>query len=229
MCETTSLTVGMLEGLSAPTDSNLHWVCPGTDLSLRRLFFGKTKVMAVALGLTEESEPYPNTSLLASHLHGSVGLLFSPRPLPVILEFFERFQPSDFARAGTVAPRSFTIPRGTVHSCAGEIPQEDDVPLAHSIEPTLRKLGVPTKLVKGRVELESEFPVCKEGETLGSGQTSLLKIFGVAMAAFRVQIVAFYDKATESVEEVAGVDMHRDGGGGGMQLDDDGFDGFGDE
>ncbi|KAG8530377.1 uncharacterized protein KY384_004879 [Bacidia gigantensis] len=171
--------------------------------SPHRLFFGKTKVMAIALGLNEGTEPYPNTSLLSPHLHGNVGLLFSPRPVPDILAYFTTFQPSDYARSGTVAPRSFVIPPGMVYSRGGEVSEEEDVPLAHSIEPTLRKLGVPTRLIKGKVALESEFEVCREGEVLGSGQTSLLKIFGVAMAEFRVQIVACYNRENESVEAFA--------------------------
>ena len=70
------------------------------------------------------------------------------------------------------------------------------MPIAHSVEPTLRKLGVPTKLVKGKVVLESEEPfvVCTEGQELGSGQTSLLKIFGVPMAEFRVALEAWWDR-----------------------------------
>lgn len=80
------------------------------------------------------------------------------------------------------------------------MPVEEDVPLAHSIEPTLRKLGVPTRLVKGRVELDSEFVVCKEGEVLGSGQTTLLKMFGVAMAEFRVGVEAYWERDSGKVE-----------------------------
>ncbi|CAD6585052.1 MAG: mRNA turnover 4 [Alectoria sarmentosa] len=156
-----------------------------TQLSDSRLFFGKTKVMAVALGLTSESEPYPQTSLLSPHLRGSVGLLFSPRPPSVILSYFSTFVPLDFARAGSTASRTFSLPSGTLHSRGGEISAEEDVPLAHSVEPNLRKLGLPTRLVKGKVELDGDFVVCREGEVLGSGQTTLLKMFGIAMAEFR--------------------------------------------
>ncbi|KAL9072150.1 MAG: hypothetical protein Q9161_003771 [Pseudevernia consocians] len=173
-----------------------------TQLSDSRLFFGKTKVMAVALGLTPESEPYPHTSLLTPHLHGSVGLLFSPRPPSAIREYFSAFMPLDFARAGSTASRSFTLPSGTLYSRGGEMPQEEDVPLAHSVEPNLRKLGLPTRLVKGKVELDGDFVVCKEGEVLGSGQTTLLKMFGVAMAEFRVGVEACWERETGEVTMV---------------------------
>lgn len=58
---------------------------------------------------------------------------------------------------------------------------------------------MPTRLVKGKVELEQDFEVCKEGEVLGSGQTTLLKMFGVAMAEFRVGIRAYWQAATGEV------------------------------
>ena len=80
------------------------------------------------------------------------------------------------------------------------------MPLAHSVEPQLRKLGVPTRLVKGRVVLESTeggvFTICREGEVLGSGQSTLLKMFGVAMAEFRVGIEAYYVRETGEVKVV---------------------------
>ena len=160
--------------------------------------------MAVALGLTPATSSHPNTHLLTPHLHNDVGLLFSPLPPTDLLAYFESFRPADYARAGTIAPRSFTLPAGTLYSRGGEIPVEEDVPLAHSTEPGLRKLGLPTRLVKGRVELDAEFVVCREGETLGSGQTTLLKAFGVAMAEFRVEVVAWWERETESVEVVGG-------------------------
>lgn len=158
--------------------------------------------MAVALGLTPESEPYPQTSLLSPHLHGSVGLLFSPRPPPAILSYFSTFAPLDFARSGSTAPRNFTLPSGTLYSRGGEIPQEEDVALAHSVEPDLRKLGLPTRLVKGKVELDGDFVVCKEGDVLGSGQTTLLKMFGVAVAEFRVGVEAYWERETGAVTVV---------------------------
>ena len=182
--------------------------------------------MAVALGLAKESEPYPNTSALSPHLHGNVGLLFSPRSPLGVIEYFAAFQPEDYARSGTIASRTFIIPKGTIHTRAGEIAQEEDVPLSHSIEPALRKLGVPSKLVKGKIELDSAFPVCQKGDVLGSAQTSLLKIFGITTARFVVEIQAYYDRERGLVKVLHGELKARGDQAEDIDMDGEDFDGF---
>lgn len=89
-------------------------------------------------------------------------------------------------------------------SRAGEIAAEDDVEMAHSMEPELRKLGMPTSLVKGKITLQNEYEVCKEGKVLDSRQTRLLKLFGVAMAEFRIKLIAYWSAAEHTVTEVEG-------------------------
>lgn len=155
-----------------------------------RLFFGKTKVMAKALGTTPEEEYQPSTHLLSKYLSGNVGLLFTNRDPSDVIEYFSTFSKTDFARAGTVATREFTIPAGIVYSMGGEIDASEDVPMAHSLEPELRRLNVPTSLTKGRITLENPYTVCNEGDTLDSRQTRLLKLFGVATSDFTVQLLA---------------------------------------
>ncbi|KAL8940015.1 MAG: hypothetical protein Q9216_003038 [Gyalolechia sp. 2 TL-2023] len=207
-----------------------------TELSSdSRIFFGKSRVMAKALGDSPSTEPHPSTSLLSAHLTGPCGLIFSHRDPQSVLSYFSTFHPLAYARAGILSTRSFTLPAGTLYTRAGEIPESEDVALAHSIEPTLRKLGVPTKLVKGRVELDEPFRVCEEGDTLGSGQTTLLKMFGVTMAEFRVEVRAWWVKETGQVEIV---ERGTDDGGGTkgnrsteveMGAEDDEFAGFDDQ
>ncbi|KAA6408698.1 MAG: 60S acidic ribosomal P0 [Lasallia pustulata] len=119
-----------------------------------------------------------------------------------ITSYFASLHPLDYARAGTTAPRTFALPAGTLYSRGGAVAAEEDVPLSATVEATLRKLGVPTRLVKGRVELEAEYVVCREGEVLGARETSLLKMFGVAMAEFGVEIRAWWSKDTGEVTVV---------------------------
>jgi mRNA turnover protein 4 len=146
--------------------------------------------MAKALGTDPADEYQSNTHILSKHLVGNVGLLFTNRPPSSIIEYFSELSKTDYARSGTPASRTFTIPAGTVYSTGGEIPAEEDVPMAHSLEPELRRLNVPTSLVKGKITLQNEYTVCEEGKVLDSRQTRLLKLFGVESADFTVRLVA---------------------------------------
>ena len=161
-----------------------------------RLFFGKTKLMARALGQTPDDAQADGIDRLNPYLSGSVGLLFTNRPTDKILEYFSNLTAVDFARAGAKASRDFIIPSGVVYATGGEVPPEHDVPLSHSIEPELRRLGVPTRMIKGRVVLGDEsgegegYTVCKEGQVLDSRQTRLLKLFDMCMSEFKVKVLA---------------------------------------
>ncbi|TKA21902.1 hypothetical protein B0A50_08599 [Salinomyces thailandicus] len=174
-----------------------------------RLFYGKTKVMAKALGAgSVEEEHAPGLAGLAGYLKGCVGLLCTRREPEEVLEFFREYVEVDFARAGAAATRGFTVPAGVVYSRGGEVAMEDDVPLPHSLEVTVRKWGMPTKLEKGRVMLEGDYTVAEEGQEMNSNQTALLKLFGVAMAEFKVQILAYW---SASSQEVTAVEPQVDG------------------
>ena len=153
--------------------------------------------MAKALGQTPEEATAPGIEGLTKYLAGNVGLVLTNRPVEAVLEYFNNMSLVDFARAGTVASRTFAIPTGVVHATAGEVPAEYDIPLAHTLEPELRRLGVPTRMVKGKVVLGDEsgegepHVVCKEGEVLDSRQTRLLKMFDVCLSEFKVRVVAY--------------------------------------
>lgn len=187
---------------------NSHLKDVRQELSDSRLFFAKTKMMSRALGQTAEEAVAPGIESLTPYLSGTAGILLTNRDPASILSYFESFAPLDFARAGVPAARDFTIPAGVVYATAGEVPKENDVPLEHSIEPELRRLGVPTRMVKGKVVLGEEsgdgegYRVCKEGEVLDSRQTRLLKLFSCCMSEFRVNVVAYWSAATGEVTEV---------------------------
>ncbi|KAK3115035.1 mRNA turnover and ribosome assembly protein [Teratosphaeriaceae sp. CCFEE 6253] len=167
-----------------------------------RMFFGKTKVMAKALGATPETEHAPGLGKLTGFLKGSVGLLLTSQEPKEVLEFFEGYTELDFARAGTKATRGFTVPAGVVYTRGGEVEVEEDLPLPHSLEVTVRKWGMPTRLDKGKVMLGEEYVVAEEGQELNSHQTALLKLFGVATAEFKVQVLAYWSASTQEVTEV---------------------------
>ncbi|KUI56983.1 Ribosome assembly factor mrt4 [Cytospora mali] len=166
------------------------------ELKDSRLFFGKTKLMSRALGQSPEDATADGIEKLTRYLSGSVALLFTNRSPADVASYFEGFTPVDFARAGAVATQDFVIPTGVVYATGGAVPAEHDIPIGHTIEPELRRLGVPTRMVRGKVVLGEEsgegegYTVCKEGQVLDSRQTRLLKLFDQCLSEFKVKTLA---------------------------------------
>merc|ERR1719244_1973188 len=86
---------------------------------------------------------------------------------------------------------------------------------SHSMEPQLRQLGLPTKLVKGVVTLTRDYVVCKEGDSLKPEQARVLKLLGHQMAEFKIHVVAVWsnDGKFQIFEENDDDDFQRGAGG----------------
>ncbi|KAF9115601.1 mRNA turnover 4 [Mortierella sp. AM989] len=154
------------------------------ELKTSRFFFGRTKVMAKALGTGPEDEHKENLHKLAEQLVGHVGLLFTNTDPQEVQEYFANYTESDYARSGVKATSTFVVPAGPVHRGEEVFP--------HNMEPQLRSLGMPTVLNNGIVTLTNEYRICKEGQTLTPEQAQLLKLFLVQMADFQVTLKAYY-------------------------------------
>ncbi|KAJ9497495.1 mRNA turnover and ribosome assembly protein [Exophiala xenobiotica] len=189
-----------------------------SDLDDSRIMMGKTKVMMVGLGQNAETECVPGVSKLVPYVKGEMGLLFTNREPSEIEEYFQDSLNLDYARSGTAATREVVIPPGQLHTMYGVDGGEED-PLPIQIEPTLRKLGIPTRIVKGKVVLEERpegamddddeegYLVCREGDTLDSRQTNILKILGVRMSEFKMNLKAVFDKSEGAVREIGGMEV----------------------
>ncbi|CAK7214171.1 mRNA turnover and ribosome assembly protein [Sporothrix bragantina] len=185
-----------------------------------RLFLGKTKLMARALGTAPEDAMAPGIDRLASrYLRGSVGILFSNRKPDDVTAYLDALCPIDFARAGTVASRDVVIPRGPLYSTGGNVSADNDVPIAISLEPELRRLGMPVRLLRGKVVLEEApeaeegaenqdndaaegYVVCRAGQTLDGRQTRLLRLFSICLSEFRIEVLAYWTAASGEVTEL---------------------------
>ncbi|ORX62781.1 hypothetical protein DM01DRAFT_1403228 [Hesseltinella vesiculosa] len=154
--------------------------------STSRLFLGRNRVMAKALGTTPEEEYKEGLAGLAKELRNEVGLLFTNKAPENIKDYFESYTQPDYARSGNVATESVQLSEGPVKRGPDNMP--------HNMEPLLRQLGMPTSLVNGIVTLHAPYMICREGETLSTNQAHLLKLFYHQLAEFRVQLTCYYHK-----------------------------------
>lgn len=139
-----------------------------------RFYFGKNKVMAVALGRFIDEDHRENLHRVSERLRGQCGLFFTNAPKDRVLDWFGEYEDADYARAGFRATQRVFLDQGP-------LPQ-----FQHSLEPHLRRLGLPTSLQKGVVTLLKDHEVCKEGEVLKPEQASILKLLGIKMATFKI-------------------------------------------
>ncbi|XP_077384643.1 mRNA turnover protein 4 homolog [Festucalex cinctus] len=153
-----------------------------------RFFFGKNKVMIVAIGKGETDEYRDNLCQVSKHLRGEVGVLFTNKTKEEVQEYFSHYREMDYARSGNLAQMDVTLDEGPLEQ------------FTHSMEPQLRQLGLPTALKKGVVTLLKDYTVCKSGDVLTPEQARILKLLGIEMAEFRVTIKCMWSSETGAFE-----------------------------
>lgn len=170
------------------------------DWAGSKLVLGKKKVLQKALGETPEEEYKNDLHKLSKFDDGLIGLLLTDENPETVQEYFDSYVKNDYARAKTRSPITFVLPEGIVYSRGGQIPVEEDVPMSHSMEPTLRnKFKLPTKMVQGKITLTEPVTVVEKGQTLDVTQALIMKTFGVTCAEFKVKIYAYHDGKTSEV------------------------------
>ncbi|KAF8819486.1 mRna turnover 4 (MRT4) family protein [Cardiosporidium cionae] len=145
-----------------------------------RIFFGRRKLMHLALGTRAENEMDTNLHHFAKILQGERALLCTNSPPETILEFTASFRKEEFARCGFVASDTIVLPEGI----------EAFQHLSHSLQPHLNKLGIPIVLKNGKLSMLQEWILCTNGSTLTTEQAQLLKHLDIRMSQFKMQVVA---------------------------------------
>ncbi|KAF7346500.1 Ribosome assembly factor mrt4 [Mycena sanguinolenta] len=165
-----------------------------------RIFFGRSAVMAKALGTTPEEEHRMGLHNLAKQIQGQVGVLFTDTEPDEVIAWFADFQQPDFARAGNAASRTVILPAGPVMRTYSDPPE----PFPHNEEPQLRKLGLSTFMNKGVPSLHNPHKLCEKGKPLTSEQAQLLKLIGEKMVVFRVALISRWCAANGEVVQIEG-------------------------
>ena len=158
------------------------------DFEGSKFFLGKNKVMQYALGRTPEEEFKENLCLAGRHIKQECCLLFTNEEN--VEEYFNNFSSKDFARAGAVAPKTIALPKG---------PEALET-LSFAMEPHLRQLGLPTKLVRQKIHLIDEVTLAEEGKVITAENAKILKLLGHRLAEFKLKVVAKWTAATHEVE-----------------------------
>ncbi|CAE6459045.1 unnamed protein product [Rhizoctonia solani] len=155
-----------------------------------RMFCARNTVMVKAIGSTPEEEIRAGLHAITKYLHSGAGIFFTDWDPKETLEWFKDYKKPDFARAGNVATREVTLPEGPV--CDQTPSPDPPAPLAHTLEPRLRQLGLSTRLVRGVPTLSAPHVVCKAGQQLTAEQAGLLRLLGIQMTEFRIKCICWW-------------------------------------
>eukprot|EP00434_Breviolum_minutum_P027894 symbB.v1.2.024677.t1/scaffold2350.1/size109873/7 len=144
----------------------------------------KNKIMQTALGTSPENECQDNIHKISQMISGHCALLFTNQSPEEVEKIFAEYRPSDYARSGSLATDTVTLPRGLEALAA----------LPHSIEAHLRQLGLPTVLKEGQIHLLGEHTVCKAGQELSADAAQVLKLLNIKQAHFTLTVEAHWQK-----------------------------------
>nr|AAX48829.1 PO-like [Suberites domuncula] len=151
-----------------------------TEWKDSRFFFGKNRVMQLALGRSESDEYKTGLHYVSEQLNGAVGLFFTNEPTEKVEKWFDNFSENDYARSGFISTEEIVCSEGPLTQ------------FTHNMEPQLRKLGLPTALKKGEVTLREDYTVCTEGDVLSPEQARILKLLDIKMASFKVNLICVW-------------------------------------
>jgi len=158
-------------------------------------FFGKNRVMQLALGRTPATEYLPSLSKISPYLVGKMGLMLTNRSPQEVLEYFNKLEMEDYARAGNRVKETVIIDEGSLDG------------FQHTMEPLLRSLGLTTTLKKGIIHLLKPFTICSKGDVLTPEQAKLLKLFQRPLAQFKIKVKVHWNKNNKQVQ---GFDLHEE-------------------
>uniref|UniRef100_A0A915K8F5 Ribosome assembly factor mrt4 n=1 Tax=Romanomermis culicivorax TaxID=13658 RepID=A0A915K8F5_ROMCU len=147
-----------------------------------RFFFGKNKVMSIALGRSPQDEYKNGLHNVSKHLNGQCALMFTNRTFVEIKKYLTTYKKVVFARSGNRAGRDVELDQGPLEY------------FPHSMEPSLRKLGLPVKLEKGVITLDQDYTVCNEKDILTPEQAKILKLFQIKLVQFKVKLLGWWSE-----------------------------------
>ena len=129
---------------------------------------------------------------LLSAINGNIGFVFCHGDMDEIREAVTSNKVPAGAKAGVIAPIDVMLPAGPT----GLDPSQTNF---------FQTLNIPTKIVKGAIELTAAQTVCVKGTKISASQAVLLTKMGIKPFEYGMKVVSVYDNG--SVFEAAVLDI----------------------
>jgi len=145
------------------------------------ILMGKNTMMRKAIRGHLESNP--GLEKLLPIIKNNVGFVFTKEDLSEIRQVLLDNKVQAPARAGAVAPLDVKVPAQTTT-------------LGPEKTSFFQALSIPTKITKGTIEILNEVSLIKEGEKVGSSESTLLNMLNISPFTYGLQIEQVYDSGT---------------------------------
>jgi len=148
------------------------------------VLMGKNTMIRKALSIGHEQHPDAGLDKLRAAVNGNIGFIFATNcTLDYIRETLTKFKKSSAAKSGQVSVVDWFIPSGPT----GMDPSQTSF---------FQALNIGTKIVKGQIELISDFQILKLGEKVSPSGAVLLAKLGIQPFEYQMQVKEVFQDGT---------------------------------
>lgn len=147
------------------------------------ILMGKnTLIRKVLKGFLEKNPGHPFEAFL-DQVQGNVGFVFTNADLGKIRDLILANKVPAPARVGSIAPVDVTVPPGPTGCDPGQTS-------------FFQVLQIPTKIVKGQIEITNQVNLVKRGDKVGSSEAALLSKLNIKPFSYGLSIKSIYDNGS---------------------------------
>lgn len=144
------------------------------------VLMGKNTMIRKALSMGHEQHPDVGMDKLRAAIAGNIGFIFATNcTLDHIRETLKKHTRSSAAKAGQVGIVDLSLPAGPT----GMGPEQTSF---------FQALNIGTKIVKGQIELVTEFPILKKGEKVSPSAAVLLGKLAIKPFSYGMEVAMVY-------------------------------------
>jgi len=146
------------------------------------VLMGKNTMIRKALAMGAESHPDAGLDALRSAIVGNLGFIFATNcTLDDIRETLGKHRKQSAAKSGQVSMVDLNLPAGAT----GMDPSQTSF---------FQALNIGTKIVKGQIELVSEFPILKVGDKVSPSAAVLLTKLGIKPFEYGMEVLQVFQE-----------------------------------
>jgi len=157
------------------------------------ILMGKNTLMRKIFAAYLEENPDSPLTKLMELCRGNIGFVFTNADLPKIRDLILANRVPAPARIGAFAPSDVIVPAGPTGCDPGQTS-------------FFQVLQIPTKIVKGQIEITNDVHLIKKSDKIGSSEAALLKKLNIRPFSYGLVIDQIYDNGSLFGVEVLAID-----------------------